>query len=47
MCIRDRNNDPYEETNLIDSPEYQEIIKSMKEKLIEWQIRTNDNFRFD
>ena len=43
----DLNNDPYEETNLIDSPEYQEIIKSMKEKLIEWQIRTNDNFRFD
>ena len=35
----DLNNDPYEETNLIDSPEYQEIIKSMKEKLIEWQIR--------
>ena len=36
----DLNNDPYEETNLIDSPEYQEIIKAMKEKLIEWQIRT-------
>ena len=43
----DLNNDPYEEINLIDSPEYQEIIKSMKEKLIEWQIKTNDNFRFD
>ena len=56
MCIRDSNdsgelfdlnNDPYEEINLIDSPEYQKTIKAMKQKLIEWQIKTEDHFRFD
>ena len=43
----DLNNDPYEEINLIDSPEYQKTIKAMKQKLIEWQIKTEDHFRFD
>ena len=36
-----------EETNLIDSTEYQEILKFMKEKLIEWQIKNEDTFRFE
>ena len=43
----DLNNDPYEEINLFDHPEYQETINSMKEKLIKWQIKTNDYFIFD
>tara|TARA_B100001287_G_scaffold198655_1_gene168157 strand:- start:1522 stop:3006 length:1485 start_codon:yes stop_codon:yes gene_type:complete len=43
----DLNKDPYEETNLIDSTEYQEILKFMKEKLIEWQIKNEDTFRFE
>ena len=43
----DLNKDPYEETNLIDTPEYQEIFKFMKEKLIEWQIKNEDTFRFE
>ena len=43
----DLNNDPYEEINLIDSPEYQKTIKAMKQRLIEWQIKTEDYFRFD
>ena len=43
----DLNSDPHEEINLIDSPEYQETVKSMKQKLIEWQIQTDDYFRFD
>ena len=45
--LYDLNHDPYEETNLINSSEHQETIKLMKEKLIDWQIKNDDFFRFD
>lgn len=34
--------DPYELNNLIDSPDYQDIIAKMKEKLAAWQLKTGD-----
>jgi len=43
----DLNKDPYEEQNLFNEPKHQETIRSMKEKLIRWQIKNDDSFLFE
>ena len=37
----------YEEQNLFNEPKHQETIRSMKEKLIRWQIKNDDSFLFE
>jgi N-sulfoglucosamine sulfohydrolase len=38
----DLEDDPNEQNNLIDNPNYEEIIKELKDKLIDWMRRTED-----
>lgn len=36
--------DPNETSNLIDNPEYADVVDSLKTKLHDWMVRTNDPF---
>ena len=38
----DLNNDPYEMTNLIDDPSYQDRVAQLTVKILEWQKKTGD-----
>ncbi len=40
--LYDLINDPNEKTNLIDNPNYQNIVQELKNKLNDWMIRTKD-----
>ena len=37
----DRENDPFETVNLADAPEYQEVIKTCREKLLDQESKLN------
>ena len=41
--LYDLNNDPFEQINLYNHPNYQEIIKVLATKIYNWQIETNDD----
>ena len=44
--LYDLQNDPYELNNLFGEKEYENVVKEMKEKLLELQVQYNDPVRF-
>jgi hypothetical protein len=41
--LYDLKNDPKEKNNLFYQPKYQDTIAILKQRIIEWQKRVNDN----